>query len=127
MKKELPDKKDTVLVHYYKSIRYSIQGLKDSFKGERSFKLYSFCAILLLILSFYVNISFKDALVVIFMMTMILMVELLNTAIENVVDLVTKEKNDYAKRAKDCGSAATFVVVVLGILMGFIIFIPYFN
>ena len=52
--------------------------------------------------------------------------ELINTAIEATVDMVTTEYNEYAKIAKDCGSAATGVMSVLATVVNAIIFVPYF-
>lgn len=127
MKKELQDKKENIFIHYKNSVQYSIEGLWSSFFKERSFHMYFFCAIFVILLSIFLKISEKDAILVSIIMTIILAIELLNTAIESVVDLVTLEKNPYAKRAKDCASAATFVFVVLGIVLGFIIFLPYIN
>ena len=57
---------------------------------------------------------------------MVLSAELINTAIEAVVDLVTLEIHPLAKIAKDCGSAATFVLAVMAAAIGFIIYGPYF-
>jgi len=128
MKKELKDKKkEFFLVHYKNSIKYSICGFLTSIKEERSLHLYFFCAIFVLILSFILNIRTTDFVFVMIALFLILIVELVNTALENVVDLVTKEYHPLAKKAKDAASAATFMAVLLGILMGFYIFIPYFS
>jgi diacylglycerol kinase len=56
---------------------------------------------------------------------MVLSAELINTAIEAVVDLVTLEIHPLAKIAKDCGSAATFVLAVMAAAIGCVIYIPY--
>ena len=56
---------------------------------------------------------------------MVLAAELINTAIEAVVDLVTLEIHPLAKIAKDCGSAATFVLAMMAAVIGFIIYIPH--
>ena len=56
---------------------------------------------------------------------MVLSAELINTAIEAVVDLVTLEIHPLAKIAKDCGSAATFVLAMMAAVIGCVIYIPY--
>ena len=58
-------------------------------------------------------------------LALIIIVELLNTAIEATVDMVTKEYNEYAKIAKDCGSAATGIMSILAAIVNLIIFMPY--
>ena len=127
MKLELQDKKENAILHYLKSIKYSIEGLFSFFVEERSFRLYFLCAVFVILLSVFLSISKIDAIIVSIMLVLILAMELVNTAIESVVDMVTKEYKPLAKRAKDCASAATFVLVVLGIILGIIIFIPYIN
>ena len=54
----------------------------------------------------------------------ILTIELINTAIEATVDMVTLENNPLAKIAKDCGSGATFVASMIAIITSLIIFVP---
>lgn len=54
-----------------------------------------------------------------------MIVELINTAIEATVDMVTKEYNEYAKIAKDCGSAATGIMSIMATICNLIIFVPY--
>ena len=56
---------------------------------------------------------------------MVLSAELINTAIEAVVDLVTLEIHPLAKIAKDCGSAATFVLAMMAAAIGIVIYGPY--
>lgn len=127
MRKVSRDKKENFFCHYIKSIKYSLEGLFVAFKEERSFHLYLFSVILLILLSIYYSISFLDQVIVAFALTFILVVELLNTALESIVDLVSPEYHKLAKKAKDCGSAATFVVVVFALILGIIIFIPYIS
>lgn len=124
MKKELQDKKN-ILLHMIKSAKYSIEGLRSAIKEERSLHIYSVMVVFLIFFGIYYKISLQDAIFIGIILVVILAVELLNTAIENVVDMVAKEKNDYAKKAKDCGSAATFVLTILGMVLGIKIFIPY--
>ena len=58
------------------------------------------------------------------MLGIILAIELLNTAIEATCDAITKEFNPYIKVAKDCGSAATFVIFIVAVILNIIIFLP---
>ena len=59
------------------------------------------------------------------MMGILLSVELLNTSIEAAVDLTTLEVNPLAKIAKDCGSAATFVLSLVAVVIGLFVFGPH--
>lgn len=118
---------DNVFVHYIKSAKYSLEGLYMAIKEERSLHLYIICAFIVAGFSIFFKISYIDAIIVSLVMCLILALELINTSIESVVDLVTLEKKALAKRAKDTASSATFVFVVLGIILGVIIFVPYIS
>lgn len=126
MKKESRNK-ESFIKHYYKSSKYSLSGLKETFKTERSFHLWFVCFLGTVLLAIVLQFTLRDYLLVIIIYSLILIVELLNTAIEHTVDLVTKEIHPLAKKAKDCGSAASFVITFLGILLGIFIILPYFG
>ncbi len=105
--------------------KYTMQGLKYCFRNESSFVLVAFCGCLIIILGICFDISFLEWVFSFGSMALIMIIELLNTAIEATVDMVTQEYNEYAKIAKDCGSAATGLMSILSIVVNLIIFIPY--
>lgn len=78
------------------------------------------------LLNIFLKVSSTEWLITLLCLGVVLSIELINTAIEAVVDLVTLEIHPLAKIAKDCGSAATFVVTMLGIVICIIIYFPYF-
>lgn len=89
---------------------YSIAGLKHFYRYERSAIIHLIAAVLLICGSLSLNLTPIEWLFVIFILCTILSVELLNTAIEAVCDLVSPEYNPLVKIAKDCASAATFAL-----------------
>ena len=105
-------------------IKYSLNGIKAYMDEGKSFLIYSFCAIVEIILGFVFHINGLEWILIICMLGIILSVELLNTAIESVCDLVTKEYNPFVKIAKDCGSGATFIIFVVMLILNVIIFSP---
>ena len=107
------------------SIKYSIQGLSYGYRNEQSLWLHGGASILAIILGFVLDISFNQWAIIIIALVVVLAVELLNTAIEATVDLVTKEIHPLAKIAKDCGSAAAFVSGIMATIICLFIFIPY--
>ena len=107
------------------SIKYSIQGLSYGYRNEQSLWLHGGASILAIILGFVLDISFNQWAIIIIALVVVLAVELLNTAIEATVDLVTKETHPLAKKAKDCGSAAAFVSGIMATIICLFIFIPY--
>lgn len=97
----------------YHAIIYSAQGLAAVFKSEAAFRQELILFLLLLPVLYFLPISFVFKIVLISANTAVLIVEILNSAIEAVVDLVSPEFNAYAKRAKDMGSAAVFLSLLL--------------
>ena len=105
-------------------INYSINGLVSYAKDGKSIIIYIVGAILEIISGFVFNVNGLEWILIISMLGIILAVELLNTAIEATCDAITKEFNPYIKVAKDCGSAATFVIFIVVIILNIIIFYP---
>ena len=106
------------------SIKNSWNGLKSAYKNEQSVYIHLVCTVILLLLSFLLEISLTQWLIIIAIIGLTLVVELLNTAIESTVDLVTEEFHPLAKVAKDTASAAEFVLTLTSALIALMIFIP---
>mgnify|MGYP005768609701 CR=1 FL=1 len=106
------------------SIINSYNGLKVAYKNEQSMYIHAFATVILLTLSIFLKISLLEWLAVVAIIGLTLTIELLNTAIESTVDLVTKDYNALAKIAKDTASAAEFVMAVTGGIISLLIFIP---
>ena len=105
--------------------KYSLQGLDYCFKNESSFLLVTIMCCLIIVLGICFDISFIEWVLSFGSLAFILITELINTAIEATVDMVTTEYNEYAKIAKDCGSAATGIMSVLASVANLLIFVPY--
>lgn len=112
------------LKHYFYSTKFSIEGLLYAYKNEKSLWMHGFCTIVAVSLGLIFKISLGEWSMIMISLGVILAIELLNTAIEAVVDMVTLEIHPLAKIAKDCGSAATFIAVLIGIIIGCFVFIP---
>ncbi len=123
---KMTEQKDVSLIkNILNKCKYSLQGLAYCFRNESSFLLEAICACLIIILGICFDISFMDWVVSFGSLALIGVIELINTAIEAIVDMVTQEYNEYAKVAKDCGSAATGIMTVLAVVANLIIFVPY--
>ena len=105
-------------------IKYSINGIKCYAKDGKSIIIYVICSIVEIILGFVYRINGLEWILIICILGFILSIELINTAIEAACDAITKEYNPLIKIAKDCGSAATFVVFIVAIILNIIIFAP---
>jgi len=123
---KMNEQKETSLIkNLLNKCKYSMQGLAYCFKNESSFLLEAIFACIIIILGISFDIDFLEWVISFGSLALISIVELLNTAIEATVDMVTQEYNEYAKIAKDCGSAATGVMSVLATIVNLIIFTPY--
>lgn len=103
--------------------KYSFNGLRCYAKDGKSVILYAFCFISEVIAACIIGISTLEWCLLIFMMLVALSVELINTALEAICDLVSREYNDFIKISKDCASAATFVVSLATLLISIFMFI----
>jgi len=110
----------------FKNASYAIDGLKDLFKNETSFRLEVLFSIILLPIIVFIDVSLTQKLFMLFSLVLILIAEALNGAIERVVDLVTLEYHEMAKRAKDAGSIAVLIAVLLAITVWGIILVTNF-
>jgi diacylglycerol kinase len=109
---------------FYDSIKYSLEGLKYAYTHEQSLLLHIFLSIVAITCGILFKITGTQWILLFIMMTVIIVAELINTAIEAVVDMITEEYNPLAKVAKDCGAAAAFVASVLAISVGAYVFVP---
>lgn len=96
---------------------YSADGLRTTFNNEAAFRQELFFYIVLLPILYFLPISLEFKYLLFSVNTLVLIVELLNSAVEAVVDLVSPNYNTYAKQAKDMGSAAVMLSVSLALVL----------
>jgi diacylglycerol kinase (ATP) len=109
---ESPFKGKTGLRRLINAFGYSMAGLQAAYKNEDAFRQEVLLAVLLIPLALYLEHGAIGRALMIGSVLLVLMVELLNSAVEATVDRVSLEKHLLAKRAKDIGSAAVFVSLV---------------
>lgn len=126
LKKQKKEHKKMGVKRFFDSIKYSAAGLKYAYGNEQSLIIHGIGSIIMIILGLIFQISFLQWAILIIASVVVLAIELLNTAIEATVDLITNEIHPLAKIAKDCGSAAGGVCGVMMFIIGLFIFVPYF-
>lgn len=92
---------------------FSIDGLRNAYRGELAFRLEARLALLLLPAAFLVGRGWVEVALLAGTVLLVLIVELLNSAVEATIDRVSFELHELSKRAKDFGSAAVFLSLVL--------------
>jgi undecaprenol kinase len=111
----------------YKSFNYAINGITNAFKKERNFQIHVFISFVVVLLGFYFQITKLEWLIIIITIGVMLTLELMNTAVERVVDLVTKDYHPLAKLAKDTSAGAVFTFAITAVIVGVLIFVDYFK
>ncbi len=92
---------------------YSLAGFKAAFIHEAAFRQIILLNAILIPISFFLNVSNAERVIMIAVCLLAIIVELFNSAIEAVVDRVSLERHDLSKNAKDMGSAAQFVALAI--------------
>lgn len=100
-----------------KAAGYSLKGLKAAWVNEAAFRQEAIAAILAVIIALYLDVSYIDRLLLISSVVVVAIVELINSAIEAVVDRVGSEYHELSGRAKDIGSAAVFITIGLALVV----------
>ncbi|MCR5770222.1 MAG: diacylglycerol kinase family protein [Butyrivibrio sp.] len=108
----------------YKSFGYAFEGIFNTIKDERNIKIHLVVTVLVIIFGFILNISLSEWFVCILLFAIIIPLELVNTAIEAVVDMTSKGYDPLAKKAKDAAAGAVLVAAILSAVIGGIIFFP---
>lgn len=107
------------------SFRYAYNGIKYVFRTQQNFRIQLIVFFIALFLGLIFNITSNEWLVILFMSSLVLSLEIINTSIENLVDLMTDNYHPKAEKAKDAAAAAVLLSSIISILVGLIIFIPY--
>ncbi|MCW1927087.1 diacylglycerol kinase family protein [Bhargavaea beijingensis] len=108
----------------FRSFRYAWRGVAEGLQTEQNFRFHLFAALLVTILGWLSGLSGSEWLIVILLFGGMFALELVNTAIERVVDLVSPEHHPLAGQAKDVAAGAVLVFAAASAVIGCIIFIP---
>ncbi len=103
--------------HFFKNTTYALQGMKDVIAHETSFKIELAIAVILLPLLLILDLELLYKLLMFMSLMGMLLAEVINSAIERVVDLVTLEHHEMAGRAKDVGSAIVFLSIMVFVIV----------
>ncbi len=107
-----------------KTLSYGFNGILYTLKHERNMVIHFLVMILVIIAGIVFKITFVEWGVCFVLFALVLSLELMNTALENVVDLVTEEKKAKAKVAKDAAAGAVLVAAIFAVIIGISIFLP---
>lgn len=107
-----------------KSFQHAFAGIRAVIRKERNMKIHCFAAVLVILCGILFHISRTEWLICLILFALVMSLEVLNTAIESTVDLVTEEYDPKAKLAKDAAAGAVLVAAIFAAVIGILIFLP---
>ncbi len=119
----MKDEKFSILQRI-KSFKYAFEGYHYLFKEEHNSRVHLFFTVLVIILGFVFRIDYLEWIAVLFAIALVIITEILNTAIEKIADFISPERNVKIKIIKDLAAAAVFTSAIISVVIGLIIFIP---
>ena len=109
----------------YESFGYAFEGIWTGIRKERNMKIHCLAIICVTLAGTLFHITATEWCICLLLFALVAALELVNTAVEAVVDLVTEEKKPLAKIAKDTAAGAVLFAVIVSVIIGCIIFLPY--
>jgi diacylglycerol kinase len=109
---------------YVRSFAYAISGIAYAFRNQVNMRFHFIAAAVVIATGYVLHISALEWCIIFLCIGSVIASELINTAIEVNVDLVTMERNEKAGQAKDLAAAAVLVICVISAIIGAIVFIP---
>ena len=108
----------------YKSFGYAFQGIYICISKERNMKIHCGFSVLVVIAGIILKLSVTEWCICLTLFGLVMALELVNTSIEAVVDLVTEERKPLGKIAKDTAAGAVLIAAIMAAIIGCIIFVP---
>ncbi len=108
----------------FKSFSYAFKGLKYVLSSERNARLHVMFAVLALVASILLRIDLEEWLFVVVSITLVFFAEIVNTALEKTLDLISQENNQLVKLIKDMMAAAVLVTAMGAVIVALVVFLP---
>ena len=105
------------------SFNYAIEGFVHTLRTQRNMKIHFIIAFLVLLASLFLDISRIELIMIFFSITLVIAMELINTAVEVIIDMITVEYRFRAKIAKNISAAAVFMASINALIVAYLIFI----
>ena len=109
------------------SFQYAFTGLKTVLKTEPNARLHLLAATLVIIMGLFFQIEQGDWIALTLTVAIVWFAETINTAFEYLCDVVSPEKREAVKHAKDIAAGAVLITAIAAVVVGFLVFVPYFR
>jgi diacylglycerol kinase len=110
---------------FFAAFAFAWNGLKAAFLEEVNLKFHVGAALAAIAAGFYFKVTEAEWLAIILTIAIVILTELINTAIEGLVDLVSPERNSLAGKVKDISAAAVLISAVAAVIVALVIFPKY--
>lgn len=107
---------------FFKGFGYAFSGLTSAIRTERNLKIHFAAAFVVVVFAFVFHLSYSEKLILLIVIGIVISLELVNTAVEHAVDLVTDEKHPLAKFAKDAAAAAVLFFSIIAVIIAIVMF-----
>ncbi|HHW01550.1 MAG TPA: diacylglycerol kinase [Thermoanaerobacterales bacterium] len=104
------------------SFKYAVSGTIYSFKTQRNIRIHFLTGLAVLLASTFIDFGTVELLIIFFTIALVIITEMINTAIETTVDMVTKEYHPLAEIAKNVAAGAVLVSAINAVMVGYLIF-----
>lgn len=109
----------------FKSFKYAFRGLFKVFYEEQNLKIQSLVGLIIILLGLYFKISQLEWIILILVIGLVILMEIVNSSIERITDVLKPRINGYVKEIKDIMAAAVMLASIIAVIVGLIIFAPY--
>ena len=106
------------------SFRFAFEGIVYAFRTQRNFKLHCTITAAIIVIGLWVGLPLEQWAILVVVMGVVFHAELVNTALEAVVDKASPEIHPLAKVAKDCAAASVLVAAIMAVVVGLLILGP---
>ena len=110
---------------FSKSLSFAVRGLKYVIRNEKNFQNELAIGIMAVVAMIYFHVTRAEMIVLAIIIMAVLIMELINTILERVVDILKPRVHPYARLIKDLMAASVLLTSILAVIVGLIIFIPY--
>jgi diacylglycerol kinase len=108
-----------------RSFGYAFEGLKLALTLDQNVRFHTVVGVLVLIISLFLKIDRFEFIFIIFAIFFVIITEMMNTAVEEMTDLIVQEHRREAKIAKDVAAGAVLLAAIFAVIVGFVVFLPH--
>ena len=114
-----------MMKEFFRSFIFALNGIRAAMREQRNVKVQSIIALITVGAGFYFDITPGEWCFVLFAIALVIGFEIINSAIESLVDLVTREQNPLAGKVKDMAAGAVLFASIIAVIIGLVIFRKY--